>query len=158
MLRDLVDLLIPGQDGWPSASLAGTQGLLGYRLQEVRGEGAVQELAAVLNACGGPLASLDEAGRIAVVERLEREHADLFKLVRNATFLAYYESPAVIPAIQMLGQPYKAIPGLDGYPLPPFDPERDQPRHNRGCYVPTEAVRRVDLSRLEHGDIAGGRA
>jgi hypothetical protein len=154
-LRDLVDVLIPGEDDrWPSASLAGVHGLLGFRLQETRGEGAVQELASALDRCGGPLAPLDEAGRAAVVARLEREQPALFALVRNAAFLAYYESPAVIPAVQALGQPYRAIPYLDGYPQKPFDPDRDRPRHDRGRYVPTDQVRRVDLAGLDH--LGGG--
>jgi hypothetical protein len=150
-LRDLVDVLIPGEgDDWPSASLAGVHGLLGFRLQEARGEEAVRELAAALDRCGGPLAPLDEAGRGSVVAQLEREQPDLFALVRNASFLAYYESPAVILAIQALGQPYRAIPYQGGYPQEPFDPERDRPRHNRGRYIPTDQVRRVDLSGLDH--------
>ena len=86
------------------------------------------------------------------------EHPDLFKLLRNATYLAYYESPAVIRAIQALGQPYRAMPGRDGYPLPPFDLERDRPRHGRGHYVPTDEVRRVDLSGLDHWEASDGRA
>jgi hypothetical protein len=158
MLSQLVDVLIPGGEGWPSASLAGTHGLLGFRLQEVRGEDAVHDLARAVDACGGPLDPLDEAGRIAVVERLERERPDLFKLLRTATYLSYYESPAVIPAIQALGQPYRAMPGLEGYPQPPFERERDRPRHNRGSYIPTDAVRRVDVSGLEHLGGGDGRA
>src|SRR4051794_41311039 len=53
MISQLVDVLIPGGDGWPSASLAGTHGLLGFRLQEVRGEDAVRDLARAVDACGG---------------------------------------------------------------------------------------------------------
>ncbi len=150
-LRELVDVLIPGEgEEWPSASLAGVHGLLGFRLQELRGEGAVQALAAALDSCGGPLTALDEEGRVAVVARLEQEQPELFTAVRNAAYLAYYESPAVIPAIQALGQPYRAIPYIGGYPQEPFDPERDRPRHNRGSYIPTDEVRPVDLSGLDH--------
>lgn len=160
-LCHLVDVLIPGEgDEWPAASLAGVQGLLGLRLQEERGEDAVRELAAALDRCGGPLDPLDEAGRVVVVGRLEREEPTLFTLVRNAAFLAYYESPAVIPAVQALGQPYRAVPYLGGYPLEPFDPGRDRPRHNRGSYVPTDEVRPADLSGLDHleGGSSDGRA
>ena len=39
MLRDLADVLIPGEgDAWPSASLAGVHGILGMRLLEELGE------------------------------------------------------------------------------------------------------------------------
>lgn len=157
-LRDLVDVLIPGEGDWPSASLAGVHGLLGFRLQESRGEGAVLELAAALDRCGGPLAALDEAGRVAVVERLEVQEPALFKLARDAAYLAYYESPAVIPVIQGLGQPYRAIPYLGGYPQEPFDAERDRPRHNRGRYVPTDEVRSVELAGLAPAGGDDGRA
>jgi hypothetical protein len=50
------------------------------------------------------------------------------------------------------------MPGRDGYPQPPFDPERDRPRHNRGSYVPTNAVCRVDLGGLDHLGGGDGRA
>ncbi|MBV9247238.1 MAG: hypothetical protein JO366_20775, partial [Methylobacteriaceae bacterium] len=38
MLRDIVDTMIPGEDGWPAASLVGVQGILGMRLLESLGE------------------------------------------------------------------------------------------------------------------------
>src|SRR5262249_26840457 len=133
-------------------------GLLGFRLQEVRGEQAVAELAAAIDACGGPLNVLDEAGRIAVVARLEQEQPTLFALVRSATFISYYESPAVIPAIQALGQPYRAMPGREGYPQVPFDLEQDRPRHNRGAYIPTDAVQPVDLKGIPESGGSDGCA
>ena len=40
-----------------------------------------------------------------MVARLEQEQPELFTAVRNAAYLAYYESPAVIPAIQAWGSP-----------------------------------------------------
>lgn len=143
MLRDLVDVLIPGEAGWPSASHAGVHGVVAMRLMELRGEGAVSELSALVDRCGGPLVALDEAARVAVVERLEAAEPDLFALLRNATFLAYYEHPAVVRQVQALGQPYRPVPHVEGYALPPFDPERDRPRHNRGHWLRTEDVRRL---------------
>ena len=157
LLRDLVDVLIPGEGPWPPASVVGVQGLLAMRLMEVRGEFAADELERAVLACGGPLAPLDPAGRIAVVERLEREQGELFRLVRNAAYISYYQNPAVVRAVQGLGMPYRAMPAAEGYPLPPFDLAEDRPRHNRGRYVPTEEVKRLDLSVLE-GDGHGPRA
>ena len=145
MLRDLVDVLIPGEGAWPSGSLAGVHGVLAMRLLELRGEDAVDELEAMLAAAGGPLAGLDEEARVGVVECLEREAPDRFALLRDTVYLAYYESPAVIRQIQALGQPYKAIPIIEGYEQAPFESERDRPRHNRGHWLGTEDVRRVDL-------------
>ena len=110
LLRDLVDVLIPGEEGWPAASVVGVQGVLAMRLMEVRGQDACDGLEQAVLAAGGPLAPLDEAGRIAVVQRLEQSEPALFKLLRSAVYLGYYENPAVIRAVQGLGQPYKAVP------------------------------------------------
>lgn len=152
LLRDLVDVLIPGGGRWPPASMVGVQGVLAMRLLEARGEAGVDEVEQALLACGGPLAPLDAAGRAAVVQRLEQDHQALFTLVRTAVTLAYYESAAVIRAIRELGQPYQAVPIHQGYALPPFDPGRDRPRHNRGHWLRTDDVRRLDLSVLDGGD------
>src|SRR4051812_50050914 len=74
MISQLVDVLIPGGEGWPSASLAGTHGLLGFRLQEVRGEDAVRDLARAVDACGGPLHPPHQGGPGAGGGRLARPH------------------------------------------------------------------------------------
>ncbi|MBV9221903.1 MAG: hypothetical protein JOY94_20980 [Methylobacteriaceae bacterium] len=158
MLRDIVDTMIPGEDGWPAASLVGVQGILGMRLLESLGENCLADLESELAACGGPLGPLAEAERLAVLERLEHARPKLFALVRTAACLAYYESPTVVRQIQTLGQPYKAIPGIEGYPTVPFDLERDRPRHNRGHYIATDGVRRVDLSALSQAGGANGPA
>ena len=156
LLRDFVDVLIPGEGPWPAASVVGVQGVLAMRLLEARGEDGAAELEVALLASGGPLAPLDAAGRRAVVERLEREQAQLFALARNTAYVAYYESPAVVRAVAGLGQPYRAMPGKDGYPMAPFDLTRDRPTHGRGVYVRTDDVQRLDLSQLHGG--ANGRA
>lgn len=154
MLRDLVDVLIPGEGDWPSGSLAGTHGILGMRLLEEQGPQALLELETALAACGGPLGPLGEDERVAVVARLENSRPKLFTLIRTATYLGYYESPSVIPQVRALGQPYDPVPILQGYHLEPFDRERDRPRHNRGHYIPTDQVKPVDISGLDH---LGGR-
>ena len=158
MLRDLVDVLIPGEADWPSGSLAGVQGVLAMRLLEERGETALSELEAALRNCGGPLESLGEAGRVEVVAKLESASPKLFTLIRTASYFAYYESPSVLPQIRSLGQPYDPMPILKGYQLEPFDRERDRPRHNRGSYIPTDRVKPVDISGLDHLGERHGRA
>ena len=84
-----------------------------------------------------------------MVARLEQEQPELFTAVRNAAYLAYYESPAVIPAIQALGQPYRATSSA-AIRRSRSIPSADRPRHNRGSYIPTDEVRPVDLSGLDH--------
>lgn len=152
LLRDLVDVLIPGEGTWPPASVVGVQGVLAMRLLEALGQTGADELERELLSCGGPFDRLDADGRVEVVRRLEASNPALFKLVRNAAYLAYYENPAVVRAIQGLGQPYQAMPGAKGYPLPAFDLEHDQPRHGRGHYIRTEDVKPLDLSVLAEGE------
>ncbi len=53
-------------------------------------------------------------------------------------------------AIRALGFTYNAVPLPAGYAaVGKFEPATDLPRHGRGGFVPTEAVRRVDLSQLD---------
>jgi hypothetical protein len=152
-LAALVDVLVPGDDTFPRASEVGVQAKLADRLILMRGEGAVPALVEALASAGGPLHRLDGAGRVAVLSRLERERPDDFLLVRNIVYLSYYESPAVHAAIRALGFTYHATPLPAGYDVGRFDAKTDTPRHGRGGFVPTDAVRRVDLSRL---DFVGG--
>jgi hypothetical protein len=148
LLADFVDVLIPGDDNWPSASTVGAQAILASRLADVDGEGAVDRLLSRLDAKGG-FAGKNEAERTAIVADIERDEAELFKLVRNAVYLAYYESPAAAARIRSLGFEYELRPHIGGYTMPAVDPERDRPHHQRGFHVPTEEVRRLELSRLE---------
>ncbi|MFO1037597.1 MAG: hypothetical protein U1E45_12175 [Geminicoccaceae bacterium] len=148
LLRDLVDVLIPGGGVWPAASTVGVQGVLAVRLMEIRGESGPDELEAAIVACGGPLGGLDATQRVEVVRKFEATDPAFFTLVRNASYLAYYENPAVVRAVRTLGQPYQAMPGFKGYPIPAFDMEKDRPQHGRGSYIPTDQVKRLDLSQL----------
>ena len=90
-------MLIPGEGPWPSASMVGVQGVLAMRLLEAQGETGADELERALLACGGPLAPLDAEARAAVVRQFEAAEPALFKLVRNAAYLAYYETPGGRP-------------------------------------------------------------
>jgi predicted dehydrogenase len=148
-LAALVDVLVPGDGEFPMASTVGVQAKLADRLIVLRGEGALVELIEALAASGGPLQGLDEAERMAVVARLERERPDDFLRVRNLTYLAYYESPAVHQVIRSMGFIYNAIPLPQGYAVGRFDPGTDMPHHGRGRFVMTDEVRRVDLARLD---------
>jgi hypothetical protein len=145
----LVDLLVPGDGEFPAASEVGAQAKLADRLIVMRGDGAVAELIQALDACGGPLAPLDQDGGRAVLARLERELPDYFLQVRNIVYLSYYESPAVHEAIRAMGFVYNAIPLPRGYDVGRFDPMTDLPRHQRGHFVATGDVQRVDLSQLD---------
>lgn len=153
MLRDLVDALIPGEGGWPAASIVGVQGILAVRLLEALGEDALTQIDESIGGCGGPLNACDALGRAAILNRLEEMKPKLFATLRTASYFAYYESPSVIVQVRKLGQPYDAIPIRRGYDVGCFDMDRDRPRHDRGRYVATQDVKRVDLSKLE---LSGG--
>jgi hypothetical protein len=159
LLADFVDVLIPGDDDWPSASKVGAQAVLATRLADLDGEDGVDRLLGLLTT--GGFAGKTETERTAIVADFERDHPELFKLVRNAVYLAYYESPAAAARIRSLGFAYKLRPHIGGYAMPQVDPLRDHPDHRRGFYLRTEDVRRLDLSRLvwlpnEQGDQAHG--
>ncbi len=149
LLADLVEVLLPGDDGWPSGRTVGVQALLALRLLEGRGKAGFAGLTRALLKAGGPLAPLDEEGRIAVVRRLEAAEPDLFGWVRDAAYIVYYENPFVAEVINAKGNPYELRPHLKGYAVPRFDLDRDTPRHGRGRYTPTGAVTRVDTSALD---------
>jgi hypothetical protein len=149
LIADFVDVLIPGERLWPSASSVGVQGQLALRLMEERGKNALPTLVKAIEAAGGPLEKLDEAGRVVVVQRFEEAEPDLFGWVRDAVYIAYYENPFVAEAIVLSGHPYELRPHIKGYPVRPFDPARDTPRHGRGRYTKTSDVSRVDIANLD---------
>lgn len=128
ILIGLVDAMIPGDGSFPKASDVGVHGTLAYRLRELQGPGAYNDL---LNAIG------DTSGK-AAVEKIERSQPDLFATVRMIVYLAYYEQPAVIDAVRALGHVYNDAPLPKGYDLDPFDPAIDLP-NIKGHFVPTEA-------------------
>ena len=138
-LGELVDLMVPGDGNFPSASAVGVHGLLHTRLLEIGGEGAI--------------AMLEDAHGEKALGALEREQPELFTKLRAVVYLTYYEMPAVQDAIRSLGHAYNATPLPKGYDTGRFDPGRDTPTHGRGHYVKTEDVKRLDLSGL---DFLGG--
>ena len=149
MLADFVEVLLPGGDGWPSASTIGVQAILALRLLEQRGKIEFAKVAQGILASSGPLAELDEESRIAVVKRFEASEPALFAWLRDAAYVAYYENPFVAEVINAKGHIYELRPHIKGYAVPRFDLERNTPRHGRGRYIPTEAVRRVDIEALD---------
>ena len=150
MLKELVDVLLPGDGRFPAASDAGTHGLVADRLMAQTGESALDDLAQTLADCGGPLSPLSLEERQAVVRRMEETQPEQFETLRMVSYLAYYESPAVVRAVRALGHVYNDAPQPAGYAMAPFD-ESDPlqaPAHRRGHYVGTEDVTRLDLAPL----------
>ena len=159
MLRELVDVLLPGDGRFPAASDAGTHGVVADRLVAQLGEAALDDLAQAVETCGGPLGPLSATERQAVVRRFEAAHPEQFETLRTIAYLAYYESPAVVRAIRALGHVYNDAPQPTGYAMAPFD-EGDPlqaPAHRRGHYVRTEDVTRLDLAPLPADPLAPER-
>lgn len=148
LLQRLVDELIPGADGWPSASEAGVHGIIALRLFVDGSPEMLQRIADALDWPNGALLSNDPEARIAAVTAFEAADPDLFDKVYAAVTLAYYETPMVVEAIAETGRPYSIRPHATGYPMAPFDYARDTPTHGRGHYLKTEEVRPVDTSGL----------
>ncbi len=152
LLADFVDILLPGDEHWPSAATVGVQALLAERLFEDLEDGYFDRLAKALVDAGGPFTGKSDAERVAVVQRLQDDQPALFSQIRDETYIAYYESPFVGAAIEASGQPYNMRPQIKGYALAPFDAATQTPRHGRGSYLPPDGVRPVDISALNLGD------
>jgi hypothetical protein len=144
-LAALVNSMIPGDGEFPPAASVGTHGVVAGRLARLVGREGLDRLGQTL----GSLVALDAHGRTAAVRSLEQAEPDLFAALRMAVYLSYYEQPAVTEAVRRLGFAYNDAPLPDGYALDPFDPAVDAPTHQRGHYVRTDEVRRVDLSGLD---------
>jgi hypothetical protein len=149
LLADLIEVLLPGDEYWPSALAVGVQGFVAVRLLEERGKAAFPKLMSALLAAGGPFDGLDERARVEVVKAFEQREPELFGWLRDAAYVAYYENPFVAEVINAKGHRYELRPHVKGYPLPRFDPARHTPRHGRGRYTPTDQVRPVDASKLD---------
>ena len=156
MLRALVDVLLPGDERFPAASDAGTHGVVADRLMAQMGETALDDLAQAVADCGGPLTPLGPAERQAVVHRMEETHPEQFETLRMVSYLAYYESPAVVRAVRAVGHIYNDAPQPAGYAMASFD-ESDPlqaPAHRRSGYLRTEDVTRLDLAPLPSSPLA----
>jgi len=148
LLAALVGELIPGGNGWPSAAEAGVHGLIGLRLCADWGEAEINRLADAVSWNDGAFPERTAEERVALVARFESTDPALFETLYNATVLAYYETPFVVAAIRRSGRPYSALPHVTGYPMPPFEFNRDRPNHARGHYLNTDQVRPVETSGL----------
>ncbi|HEU5424609.1 MAG TPA: hypothetical protein VFU72_13775 [Nitrolancea sp.] len=153
-------LLPPGEEGegsfpWPSQT-----GLIDeFILRRVPPAGVARVPYPGLDSDGlrralRPLAPAgDLPGMTAALARLEAEDQDSFTGLWRLAVYGYYSRPETIAAIQR-----ELAPAYHGAPLPlgyahaiePWNPDDplQHPRHPRGHYVPTEAVRRVDVDSL----------
>lgn len=149
LLADVIEVLLPGDESWPSARVVGVQAFVAVQLLEERGKAAFPKLMSALLAAGGPFAGLDEEARVEVVKKFEQREPELFGWLRDAAYVAYYENPFVAEVINAKGHRYELRPHVKGYLRPRFDPARHTPHHGRGRYTPRDQVRPVDTSKLD---------
>ena len=146
-LTAVVDVLILGDVYFPSAAAVGTQSLVSSRIREQLGNGAFASIVTALNR-SARFAESPRHEQIAIVERFAREEPELFSFLRFATYFSYYEMPAVVATLQMLGHDYNDAPQPLGYALPPFDPAVHLPSEPRGSYKKTDEITGINLSAL----------
>lgn len=150
-LAAFVDVLLPGDDLFPSASVVGTQTMLAERIRQRLGADAVADVAARLSTSGS-FADADAQARAEIVRGLERDDPALFTLLYSATTFSYYQHPIVTAAIRALGHDYKDSPQPEGYAMPAFDPTPgvNLPLKPKGTFKATDQMEPVDVSALAH--------
>jgi len=139
----LVDVLLPGDDVFPSASSVGAHGVMAARLREVCGPEAPAALALAFISHGGLLEPIEAA------KQIETKAPMLFETSLVALYYAYYETPLVIAAIRSLGHVYNDAPQPKGYTMRHFNPAIDLPARARGHFVASSEVSRVDLTSID---------
>jgi hypothetical protein len=127
-IMQFAEVLLPGGEGFPSATASGMAELLLIRLSG--NATLLDRLQAAITAAGAPLTPLS-------VARIEASEPELFDEVRKAVYLTYYEQEKVVAAIRALDIPYNAAPLPEGYAPEAFDPAIDVPKHRRGRWKPT---------------------
>jgi len=142
----LIDTLLPGGEGFPAASATGMAAVFAERLRAADHDLPTRLVGAI--AAQGRAPEDAEGWRMAA-ERLEAVEPKLFEELRKYAYLTYYEQPMTIAAIRALGIRYNATPLPEGYPAEPFEKERDAPRHQRGRWIATGDVKRVDLAQIK---------
>ncbi|WP_306120726.1 MULTISPECIES: hypothetical protein [unclassified Roseitalea] len=144
-LAEVVDALLPGDADFPSAAAIGVQWAVERRLVVMVGANGADRLLAAMDTAFAGAPDGESAARA-----LEAAEPDLFAALLRVVYFTYYEHPSVIAAIRALGHDYNDAPQPKGYAMDPFNPATDLPARPTGSYVPTDQVRRVDLSGLDH--------
>jgi hypothetical protein len=128
------EVLLPGDEAFPSATASGMAELLLARLRGHGDDTLPDRLLRAITTAGGPPSRHD------VVARIEAAEPTLFDEIRKIVYLTYYEQDKVVAAIRTLGMPYNWAPLPEGYAPATFDPAIDAPKHGRGHWTPTEQV------------------
>ena len=145
LLNGLLDVIVPASaDGRVPA--AGRLGVVEFLARNSSDDPALVALictvltgaAALVECRGASFDALDAAGRIAIVEALERAEPDAFTALLRHTYMGYYSRPDVRPRFGLSDRPTQP----EGYELPEDDPDElaallAPVRARGGCYRPT---------------------
>lgn len=159
ILLAAADTLIPPSPGWPAPSEVGIVTFIGryvtpsgYRNKHFpfAEEDAFKS---GLDRLGAAFVAADQQERIDVIAKLEKDEDPLFEQLRALVYYGYYSRPEVVIAIRKnlpAGKDYHGPPLPYGYleTLEPWDEETLAAAGGPGTYTETDAVTRVDLSRL----------
>jgi len=145
LLSGLLDQIVPASaDGRvPAAGALGVADFLASRASADPSlatlfRQALARAAALAEARGAHFDALDAAGRVAVVETLEREAPDAFAALVRHVYMGYYSRADVRPLFGLTARPTQP----EGYQVPGDDPGEMQtllaPVRARGrCYRPS---------------------
>jgi hypothetical protein len=156
ILAAALDALLPPEGSFPAPSQ--TEMIDDFILRRVPAPGATAVPYPGLDGdgLGAIIARLAEGGDATeALAELERERPEEFLALWRLAVYGYYSRPETIAAIgRDHYAPYHGAPLPLGYAhaIEPWDRDDplQNPQHRRGAYIPTEAVRRVDL-----GDLPG---
>lgn len=145
VLMQAADHMIPGGDGWPRPS--GTD-VAGYIARGARREADVDMLSQVAQQLRPSLGSANALA--SALAQVQGSQPVAFRVLQEFVYYAYYAQQDVVRAIRdLLDCDYISPPQPRGYEMLPDDeiaPSRAP------SYVPTHAVRRVDLSNLDFSE------
>jgi hypothetical protein len=145
-LTAVLDTLLPGGEGFPSASATDTSTfLLDQPAPSALKEWLLPLLSGLDDAAGGDFEAADAEQRTALLRQLEAAQPLSFNRLLALAYYSYYAQPAVITAIQALGHDYNQTPQPLGYAMAPFDPTNPThlPAVPRGTYMRTLDMARV---------------
>jgi hypothetical protein len=127
--------LFPGDEVYPSGEKAHVAHFVAERASEQDAEA----LATIANRW--PAANMEQAKDSLIA--MEREDSMLFSYLRELLVHGYYSSRRVLAAMVDRGYTYHGAPQPLGYPV---GSELLLPTQQRGSYIPTEEVARVENS------------
>ena len=159
VLNAVADTMVPPGGGFPAPSEVDVADFVGryvtpsgYKNKHYPFAGE-DEFKAGLDRLGAGFVAADTTGRTAAITALEEAEDPLFEQLRSLVYYGYYSRPEVIQAIRReipAGKDYHGPPLPYGYleVTEPWDDETLASAAEQGSYLATEAVERVDLSKL----------